>query len=219
MTIFWTSTTLPKRWLAPPHSKALRAKSDQHFARRRRALECGGASHRFLSSSRGQDIVPSSPMKIALIAVLFAFTANAEVTITIDRSTATPAFHFVHVPPPAKDDAATNAKVEVIAGAVDRNSAGLAALTDGRVPGTEDEPEANLFFHGDSWGGRFRIDLGAVIDIAAVNSYSWHPDTRAPNICSAVDEITCSGPSFFETIDSTSCTDGSRGAPPTSPVP
>ena len=65
---------------------------------------------------------------------------------------------------------------------MDRNSAGLASLLDGRVPGTEDEPEANLFFRGDSWGGRFRIDLGSVTDVAAVNSYSWHPDTRAPQV-------------------------------------
>lgn len=124
----------------------------------------------------------SLAVKLAAVAILFACAANAEVTITIDRSTTTPAFHFARVPPPSKDDAASNAKVELIAGTIDRNSAGLAALTDGRVPGTEDEPEANLFFRGDSWGGRFRIDLGAVTDIAAVNTYSWHPDTRAPQV-------------------------------------
>lgn len=124
-------------------------------------------------------------MKLAFIAALFAFAAHADVTITIDRNTgaaATPAFHFQRVPQPAKDDAASASKAELIAGTIDRGSAGLAALTDGRLPGTEDEPEANLFFRGDSWGGRFRIDLGAVIDIGEVNSYSWHPDTRAPQV-------------------------------------
>jgi hypothetical protein len=127
----------------------------------------------------------SPSVKLALIGILFAFAAHAEVTITIDRNTgtaATPAFHFSRVPPPAKDDAASASKVELIAGTIDRGSAGLAALTDGRLPGSEDEPEANLFFRGDSWGGRFRIDLGAVIDIGEVNSYSWHPDTRAPQV-------------------------------------
>jgi hypothetical protein len=121
-------------------------------------------------------------VKLALASLLFALAANAEVTITIDRSTATPAFHFARVPAPANDDAARPAKIDVIAGTIDRGSPGLAALTDGRVPGTEDEPEANLFFRPDSWGGRFRIDLGAVIDIAAINTYSWHPDTRAPQV-------------------------------------
>jgi hypothetical protein len=124
----------------------------------------------------------SPSVKLAAVAILFACAANAEVTITVDRSTAMSVFHFAHVLSPSKDDAATNAKVELIAGTIDRNSAGLPALTDGRVPGTEDEPEANLFFRGDSWGGRFRIDLGAATDIAAVNSYSWHPDTRAPQV-------------------------------------
>ncbi len=124
----------------------------------------------------------STSVKLAFIAILVACAANAEVTITIDRSTATPAFRFARVASPSKDDAASNTKVELIAGTVDRGSAGLAALVDGKIPGTEDEPEANLFFRADSWGGRFRIDLGAVTDIAAVNSYSWHPDTRAPQV-------------------------------------
>jgi hypothetical protein len=124
-------------------------------------------------------------VKFAFAVALFAFAARAEVTITIDRNTgaaATPGFKFARVASPARDDAAASAKVELVAGTIDRNSAGLAALTDGRLPGTEDEPEANLFFRGDSWGGRFRIDLSAIIDIVAVNSYSWHPDTRASQV-------------------------------------
>jgi hypothetical protein len=121
-------------------------------------------------------------VKFAIATLLFAFTANAEVTITIDRSTANPPFHFARVASPSKDDAAANAKVEVVAGAIDRGSAGLAAVNDGRLPAAEDEPEANLFFKADSWGGRFRIDLGATVDIAAVDTYSWHPDTRAPQV-------------------------------------
>jgi hypothetical protein len=140
-----------------PHPKALRAKSNYH----------------------------SVSVKAALAIVLFSFAAHAQVTITLDRNTgaaATPAFRFARVPSPAKDDAASTAKVELIAGTVERGSAGLAALTDGRLPGNEDEPEANLFFRGDSWGGRFRIDFGAVIDIGEVHSYSWHSDTRAPQV-------------------------------------
>ena len=121
-------------------------------------------------------------VKLAAIAILFACAANAEVTVTVERSTAVPPFRFARVPSPATNDAAANAHVELIAGTVDRNSAGLPSLVDGRVPGAEDEPEANLFFRGDSWGGRFRIDLGAPTDIAAVNSYSWHPGSRAPQV-------------------------------------
>jgi hypothetical protein len=121
-------------------------------------------------------------VKFAVAAFLVACAANAGVTITVDRSTATPPFRFARVPSPSKDDAASNATVQLLAGTVDRGSAGLPALFDGKLPGTDDEPEANLFFRSDSWGGRFRIDLGAVTDIAAVNTYSWHPDTRAPQV-------------------------------------
>jgi hypothetical protein len=124
-------------------------------------------------------------VKLALVLALSAFSAHAEVTVTVDHNVgaaATTAFKFARVASPSRDDAAASAKVEVIAGTVDRNSAPIAALTDGRLPGNQDEPEANLFFRGDSWGGRVRLDLGSVIDIAAVNTYSWHPDTRAPQV-------------------------------------
>jgi len=124
-------------------------------------------------------------VKHLLALVLFAVAARAEVTVTVDHNrgaAATTAFNFARVASPARDDLAASAKVEVIAGTVDRNSAPIAALTDGRLPGNEDEPEANLFFRGDSWGGRIRFDLGGTVDIAAVNTYSWHPDTRAPQV-------------------------------------
>jgi hypothetical protein len=124
-------------------------------------------------------------VKLALAFALFAFAARAEVTVTVDHNrgaAATTAFKFARVASPAGDDAATTAKLEVIAGTVDRNSAPIAALTDGRLPGNEDEPEANLFFRGDSWGGRIRFDLGSIIGIAVVNTYSWHPNTRAPQV-------------------------------------
>ena len=139
-----------------------------------------------LSSGDKRGRLPKSnyhrSVKLALAAILVACAANAEVTITVERSEAMPPFRFAHVASPSKDDSASNAKVELIAGTVDRGSAGLAALVDGKLPGTEDEPEANLFFRADSWGGRFRIDLGAMTDIAAVNTFSWHPDTRAPQV-------------------------------------
>lgn len=124
-------------------------------------------------------------MKLACAFALFALAVRADVTVTVDHNmgaAATTAFKFARVPSPSREDVAAPAKVDVIAGTVDRNSAPVTALTDGRLPGNQDEPEANLFFRGDSWGGRVRIDLGSVAGIAAVNSYSWHPDTRAPQV-------------------------------------
>jgi hypothetical protein len=112
--------------------------------------------------------------------------ANAEgIKILVDHNTgdaATPAFRFAHVPSPVGNDAAAKATITVVAGVVDPNSGGVYKLTDGRLPQEEDEPESNLFFDAGTWGGRFRMDLGSVIDIAQVNSYSWHPSTRGPQV-------------------------------------
>jgi hypothetical protein len=103
--------------------------------------------------------------------------------VVFDRNTgldATPAFRFKSVLPPAKDDAATHASLALVVGARDPNSAQLRVLTDGLVPANEDQPRANFFFRDGSHGGRIRLDLGSVIEISQVNTYSWHSNTRAP---------------------------------------
>lgn len=111
---------------------------------------------------------------------------NAEgIKITVDHNmgkAATPEFKFARVPSPVGDNAASKATVTIVAGKEDENSGGLNRLTDGRLPTEEDEPDANFFFDAGTWGGRLRMDLGGAIEIAAVNSYSWHPDTRGPQV-------------------------------------
>ena len=98
------------------------------------------------------------------------------------NSTANSEFRFKNIASPIKDDAAASAKLTLIDGELDQGSAELSALTDGRLPDDEDEPGANVFFRAGSSGGRFRMDFGTPIDIARVNSYSWHPDTRGPQL-------------------------------------
>lgn len=120
-----------------------------------------------------------------VLALALAAAANAEVTIVVDRNegaAATPQFRFRRVPSPSRDDAASTAKIDLIAGRIDRNSPGLTAVIDGRLPENEDDPSANLFFAAGTWGGRFRIDLSAVTPIAQINTYSWHTDSRAPQL-------------------------------------
>lgn len=92
------------------------------------------------------------------------------------------AFKFKRVPSPVKDDLAAKAKLVLIDGEIDGNGADLVAVTDGLLPTDRDEPAANFFFNAGSSGGRFRLDFGRVIDVAQVNSYSWHPNTRGPQI-------------------------------------
>jgi hypothetical protein len=122
-----------------------------------------------------------------IIAPLLALTwaAPAQVKVTSDHNsnaTATSAFKFKNVPSPAKDDAAAKAKLLLVEGEVDGNGADLSVLTDGALPTEEDQPAANFFWNAGTGGGRFQMDLGSAIDIAQVNTYSWHPDTRGPQV-------------------------------------
>src|ERR1051326_3640780 len=97
-------------------------------------------------------------------------------------SVATPEFKFKTIASPVKDDAGANAKLTLIDGELEQGSAELAALVDGRLPNDEDEPGANVFFRAGSSGGRFRMDFTTPIDIAQVNTYSWHPNSRGPQL-------------------------------------
>ena len=126
-------------------------------------------------------------MRTALVAICCALALPTfpAVKVTIDHNTgnnATAEFKFKRVPSPAKDDAARNAKLKVIVGQVDPGSGGLNALIDGNLPEDEDQPHANFFFNAGSDGGRFLLDLGKAIDISQVNTYSWHADTRGPQV-------------------------------------
>ena len=121
---------------------------------------------------------------IALL-VSVAATAAAQVQITIDHNTgaaATSEFKFKRAPSPARDDAASHATLTLVDGQLDPNGASLTALIDGMLPTSEDEPGANVFFNARSFGGRFRMDLGMAIEIAQINSYSWHSSARGPQL-------------------------------------
>lgn len=98
------------------------------------------------------------------------------------NSVANREFKFKNIASPSKDDAGSRAKLTLIDGDLDGGSAELAALTDGRLPRDEDEPGSNVYFRAGSSGGRFRMDFGSAIDIAQINSYSWHPNSRAPQL-------------------------------------
>lgn len=110
---------------------------------------------------------------IGAISLICGFNPNAS---------ANREFKFKNVPSPVADDAATNAKLTLIDASLDNGSAELNALIDGRLPTNEDDPGANVYFNAGSSGGRFRMDLGQAIDIAQVNSYSWHPSSRGPQL-------------------------------------
>jgi len=119
----------------------------------------------------------------AALALLAGLSARAEVKVTFERNVrGTPEFKFKNVPGPLRNDAAAKGKFSLVDGESDPNGGGLRALNDGRLPEEEDEPGANFFFQAGSEGGRLLLDLGSVIEVKQVNSYSWHPGERAPQV-------------------------------------
>jgi hypothetical protein len=120
---------------------------------------------------------------INLILTMILLLTDAKVTF--DRNgndVANRDFKFKNIASPVKEDAAASAKLTLIDGELDGGSAELSALIDGRLPHDEDEPGANVYFRAGSSGGRFRVDFGAVIEIGRVNTYSWHPSSRGPQL-------------------------------------
>jgi len=123
---------------------------------------------------------------LGMAALLMAATVSfGEVKVSVghnDDDRATPAFQFKGVPTPAKNDAASNAVFTIVDGQRDRAGGNLEQLHDGKLPTEEDQPSENFYFNAGTKGGRLLVDLGGAIDVKQVNTYSWHPDTRGPQV-------------------------------------
>lgn len=120
-----------------------------------------------------------------ILVILFVVLSFLDARVTFEHnpnSVATREFKFRNIASPSKDDAAANAKLTLIDGDLDGGSGSLATLIDGRVPQDEDEPGGNVYFRAGSMGGRFRMDFTTPIEIARINSYSWHPNSRGPQL-------------------------------------
>lgn len=126
------------------------------------------------------------PIILATAVLAFFAAANhGEVTTTVaHNSNASPAldFKFGNTPQPSRSDAATKAVFSIVEGQRDRNGGTLDKLHDGLIPTNEDQPTENFFFAAGTSGGRLFINLGAPAEIKQVNSYSWHPGSRGPQV-------------------------------------
>jgi hypothetical protein len=118
--------------------------------------------------------------------IMFAASSSrAEVKVAVEHSDidkSTGDFKFKDIPAASKDDAATSAKFTIVDGERDPNGGDLDKLNDGKLPSEEDQPEENFFFNAGTEGGRIGVDLGKAIAIKQVNTYSWHPNTRGPQV-------------------------------------
>jgi hypothetical protein len=121
----------------------------------------------------------------ACITVLLFFVARArgEISVAIehnDMASATPAFTFKNIPAASANDAGTKAEFAIVDGGQDRDR--VATLYDGKLPAEEDAPEQNFFFIRGTDGGRVLMDLRSAIAVKQVNTYSWHPGSRGPQV-------------------------------------
>lgn len=122
---------------------------------------------------------------VGALVLLPAAIALGEVQIAIEHNSndsATEQFKFKNIPLPAPNNAAAKATFTIVAGTADDNSGNVSLLNDGKLPTEEDQPDHNFFFNAGTEGGRVQADFGSVIAIKAINSYSWHPNTRGPQV-------------------------------------
>ncbi|MBN2130909.1 MAG: hypothetical protein JW741_15515, partial [Sedimentisphaerales bacterium] len=121
----------------------------------------------------------------AFVVLIAASALSAEIEIVVDHhgdESLASGFAFKNVPAPSQSDAAQKATFTLVDGRRDRNGGDLATLHNGRVPTDEDQPGENFFFAAGTDGGRVLVDLGKPIEIKQINTYSWHPSTRGPQV-------------------------------------
>jgi len=114
-----------------------------------------------------------------------ASLAMAEVKVLTEyhnNETAAPGFKFPTLPAPIRGDAASKAKFSIVAGERDPNGGEVTRLNDGAMPNGADQPASNFFFRAGTDGGRVVADLGSIIDVKQVNTYSWHREARGPQV-------------------------------------
>lgn len=135
------------------------------------------------SIARHASVLKAFSATIIGSALWFTPGANAEIQVaTAWRAEGATALVGVELPGPAKNDAASQARLRIVGGVVDSNSGGISKLRDGKLPTEADQPDENFFFDAGTAGGRLLLDLERVVEVQQINTYSRHPDTRGPQV-------------------------------------
>jgi len=119
------------------------------------------------------------PLTAALIPMGIAVASAGPAKVALGRSAEDNAFETKSTPAPAINDAGSKATFKIVAGTADPNGATLEVLNDGKIPRGQDEPRSNFFFIGGSDGGRILVDLGEIMPLESLATYSWHVGSRA----------------------------------------
>lgn len=122
---------------------------------------------------------------VALTVAALTSLSSGEIKTVVghhSNQNAAAGFVFENVPAPSQSDAAQKAVFTLVHGRRDRNGANLSVLHDGKAPTGQDQPGTNFFLAANTEGGRILVDWQKVIAIKQVNTYSWHPNTRGPQV-------------------------------------
>lgn len=128
---------------------------------------------------------PTGPVAALVCAGLLHSVCLGEIRVLTEQNEvdgASAIFGFRNVPRPSKGDAAEKAKFTLVDGDRDINGGDLSVLNDGKLPREDDQPSENFFFRAGGAGGRIQIDLGSGTEIKQINTYSWHPGARGPQV-------------------------------------
>lgn len=106
--------------------------------------------------------------------------AGQTANVQVDRQA--PAHEGQWTTDDSDDNVARNAVFSLVDGQIHTESASLDRLHDGALPDNSDEPNQCFFFAMGTLEGRFKVDLGSVIPLAQVNTYSWHKLDRGPQV-------------------------------------
>jgi hypothetical protein len=125
------------------------------------------------------------PQRLRKGDVLSVEAGSARVMARIERGDETPSFHFPSIEPPSPADYADvrqgHASLLLVSGALHKapaptaSSGTLDVLTNGRGQSRRDAPTESVFMS-DGTAGWLMMDLGSLVQVTRINSYSWHQD-------------------------------------------
>lgn len=104
--------------------------------------------------------------------------------VIVEYSESGTSFQFEKISVPAVNDAGANGKWTIVAGRADPNAGGTSCLADGKIPSNADDPAHNFFLNAGSTEGLIAVDLEHAVELTQIVTYSWHTDSRAPQVYS-----------------------------------
>ena len=117
-----------------------------------------------------------------LLAIGFGGRSGGRVKVTVARTAddkASGRWNVGGLPPPSAADAATGATFTLVSGELDKGSGGVALLNDGYVPPGRHRSREFFYFDAGTPGGRIVADVGRIIPVKQVMTYSWAGAARA----------------------------------------